>query len=364
MKQDTAWMQEALNLAKTYAQTTRPNPAVGCVIVKNGQIVGRGAHKKAGGPHAEVYALHEAKEFAQGATLFVTLEPCNHTGRTPPCTEAILQAGIKHVVIAQKDPNPKVSGAGIERLQKAGLDVEVGLLSEKARILNEIYLWGYENDVPYFILKWAMSLDGKSATSSGQSQWLTADITRQHAHAWRDRVDAIMIGSGTVQADRPHLTVRLPEKNEIPPVRILLDTHFQIAHDQPLMQPDAPTWIFTHTLPQKAMPTHVRLYQTPLDATGKLDLRYVAHTLNQEGIHSVLVEGGPTLLFSLIEARLVQKVITYIAPLVIGGDGRFGAVTGSGFTHLQDALQLSLQKWQAIGPDLYVEGSVHVHRPD
>ncbi|HID31063.1 MAG TPA: bifunctional diaminohydroxyphosphoribosylaminopyrimidine deaminase/5-amino-6-(5-phosphoribosylamino)uracil reductase RibD, partial [Desulfobacterales bacterium] len=275
---DETYMKMALELAEQGRGWTAPNPLVGAVIVKNETIVGRGFHQAAGGPHAEIDALNDAGERAKGATLYVTLEPCNHTGRTPPCTQAILQRGIKRVVAGMKDPNPGVTGGGLDFLKRQGLDVSVGVCENACRRLNEIFVKFVTTSLPFVVLKCAATLDGRIATRTGDSKWITNRLSRQFVHELRHAVDAIMVGIGTVLKDNPRLTTRFEGRKGSDPTRIVLDTHLSISPNARLLHltSDSDTLIVTG---RSAPPEKKRMLERPGvrfltldDASGQIDL--------------------------------------------------------------------------------------------
>lgn len=345
-------MQRALEIAKQGRPW--PNPYVGAVVVKTGEIVGEGYHPKAGQPHAEVYALRSAGEQARGATLYVTLEPCCHTGRTPPCTEAILKAGIERVVVAMEDPNPLVCGRGLNLLSEAGLLVETGVLAKEARRQNEVFLQTVTQKRPFFTLKLAQSLDGKIATKTGQSRWISGQEARSWVHRLRDRSQAIMVGSGTVRADDPLLNTRIPDGHD--PIRIIVDTNAALALDAKLWSVASPIIVATG---QGADPFRIEALQRKGAQVlvlpryrGKVDLVALSRALFAEGIIDVLVEGGATLAGAMAEARLVDKVHLFLAPLLIGGEKAPGSIGGPGWEELLACPRFRLDSHEKIGQDL------------
>ena len=324
---DILFMRLALRQARKGLGRTSPNPAVGAVIVKNGKVIARGYHRKAGTPHAEVHALREAGDNARGATLYVTLEPCNHTGRTPPCTRAILAAGITRVVVGMIDPNPQVSGAGSELLRQNGLEVRVDVLGDACRELNYPFIRHSTTGLPWVIMKAGCSLDGRIAAPGGQSGWITGEKSRAEVHRIRDRVDAILIGAGTALADDPSLTTRLRGKRGKDPVRIVLDSTLRLpAAARMLTQhSDAPTWIFCAPEADggKAAALQAagaRIVRVEKDENGHLALRQILRFLGQEQISSLLVEGGSRVHGSFLRAGLVDQVALFLAPLFLGAD--------------------------------------------
>ncbi|MDK2888394.1 MAG: diaminohydroxyphosphoribosylaminopyrimidine deaminase [Thermoanaerobacter sp.] len=358
-------MRMALDLAKKAMGRTSPNPMVGAVLVKDGQVVGRGYHARAGTPHAEIHALREAGERAEGATLYVTLEPCCHQGRTGPCTEAILAAGVKRVVTAMVDPNPLVAGRGVERLRQAGVEVTVGVLEEEARRLNEVFVKYITTRSPFVVLKAAMSLDGKIATRTGESRWITGSQARLAVHYLRDRYDAILVGINTVLKDNPSLTTRLPDREGRDPVRVIVDS---LARTPPgarviTQESPAPTIVaVTEKAPEenrrRLEDAGARVLVVPGPGPG-VDLVALMKELARREITSVLVEGGSRIHASFLESRLVDKVIWFIAPLIIGGSSAPGPVGGEGPARLSEAVRLREVLITRYGEDFCVEGYVN-----
>ena len=342
-----AFMQRALDLARRATGRTSPNPLVGAVVVKDGQVIGEGYHRKAGTPHAEIHALNAAGENARGATLYTTLEPCCHWGRTPPCTEALISAGIAEVYIAEIDPNPKVAGKGICQLEEAGLRVHVGLCEQAAADLNEIYSKYIQTGMPFVILKTAMSLDGKIATASGESQWITSEASRQRGHEIRDTVDAILVGSGTVERDNPALTTRLQNGQGQDATRIVLDSHGRTSTDARIFNagsragviiavtPDAPTENVAAL--QKA---GAEVVTVPAVEGNHVCFKGLMTILGKREITSVLIEGGGEINASAVAAGIVDKVMCFIAPKIIGGRKAPGPIGGEGFPKLSDVPHL------------------------
>lgn len=323
---DHALMARALRLAERGLFTTQPNPRVGCVIARGGEMVGEGWHQHAGEPHAEVFALRAAGDRARGATVYTTLEPCSHQGRTPPCADALVAAGVARVVVAADDPNPKVAGAGLQRLRDAGIVVETGLMRDTARELNRGFFARFEQGRPWVRVKLAMSLDGRTALANGESKWITGEAARADVQRWRARSSAILTGAGTARADDPRLTVRLPQDTALSsPLRIALDTRLDAlpagAH---LLDGSAPTLVL-HA--PDAQPRDARYSQTELAAAdggthGHLDLVAVLKILAARGINELQVEAGPTLCGALLDANLVDELLLYVAPTVLGDTAR------------------------------------------
>ncbi|MCL5677325.1 MAG: bifunctional diaminohydroxyphosphoribosylaminopyrimidine deaminase/5-amino-6-(5-phosphoribosylamino)uracil reductase RibD [Firmicutes bacterium] len=354
-------MDQALRLAVKAAGRTSPNPLVGALVVKDGKVVGRGYHLQAGTPHAEVLALQEAGEAARGAILYVTLEPCAHHGRTPPCVDAVEAAGVARVVAAMTDPNPLVSGRGLARLRQAGIDVEVGVREGEARRLNEAFEKHIRTGLPFLVLKAAVSLDGKTATRSGDSRWVTSEEARRHVHGLRNSLDAIMVGVGTVLADDPQLTCRLPDGRD--PVRVVVDSLARTPPEARVVSlarsSPAPTLIAV----TPAVPAQRR---RALEAAGakvlvidgpgpRVDLRRLAAELGRRNITSLLLEGGSTLAEAAQTSGLVDKYMFYLAPKLVGGKEAPGPLGGQGVHRMSDAYPLRITAVERLGGDLLVE---------
>jgi diaminohydroxyphosphoribosylaminopyrimidine deaminase/5-amino-6-(5-phosphoribosylamino)uracil reductase len=359
---DAAYMKLALRLAARGAGWVSPNPMVGAVVLKDGRVAGRGYHRRAGLPHAEVEALRAAGEAARGADLYVTLEPCNHQGRTPPCTQAILEAGVRRVIIATRDPNPRVTGGGVEFLTARDVDVSVGLLEAEARRLNEAWFHWVDTGRPWVIAKSACSLDGKIATASGESQWLTGEAARTLGHRLRHRVDAIVVGIGTVLADDPQLTTRLPRRPGRDPIRIVLDSRLRLPLTSRLLHLDseAPTWVAcTSEAPAAARRAlkgqGVEVLILPPDA-GKVPLPALLDLLGSLQVQSLLVEGGAETLGAFFDQGLVNQFYFFYAPKILGGQKAPGMVGGQGITHLGEAHIARNLSVRRLGSDLLVSG--------
>jgi len=356
-------MQTALALAAKALGRTSPNPMVGAVIVKDGGIIGQGYHRQAGTPHAEIHALREAGSAAEGATLYVTLEPCVHYGRTPPCTMAIINAGISQVVVATKDPNPLVAGRGIDMLEKAGITTTVGVLEQEARRLNEVFNKFITTGNPFVVLKSAMSLDGKIATRTGHSQWITGAAARQCGHSLRDRYDAIMVGVGTVLADDPLLTTRLPQGGGKNPLRIVVDSQARTPMTSKVVTDKAAPTLIAVT--EQAPAEKIAALQAAGAAVlvtkaknGRVDLTALMRELGNRQVTSVLLEGGAAVVAAAVAEKLVDKVHFFIAPLIIGGHGAPGPVGGQGVAELTGALRLAEMHTELLDKDLHVEALV------
>ena len=358
-------MRRALRLA-ALGRHASPNPMVGCVLVGlDGQIVGEGFHPEAGQPHAEVFALREAGDKARGATAYVTLEPCAHHGRTPPCADALMAAGVTRVVAAMTDPDPRVAGEGLVRLRAGGVQVVEGILEVQAQALNAAYCKHRITGLPWFVLKTAMTLDGKIATVTGDSQWITSAIARKAVHRQlRDRCDAILTGVETVLADDPSLTTRLPQRAGRNPWRVVVDSHLRTpltANIVRLAGEDGRTILVTTSPadPQKIAKFEARGCEVLLCDSigdGRVDLTDLAHQLGtRKDIISVLVECGGTLAAGLLSAGLIDRWISYIAPKVVGGSDAPGPVGSLGITLMSQARSVTFQKVRRCGPDIVID---------
>ena len=356
------FMKRALRLARS--GKTSPNPMVGAVVVREGQIVGEGFHPKAGEPHAEVFAFMQAGPLAGGADLYVTLEPCCHQGRTPPCTDAVIKFGVKRVFAAMQDPNPQVGGKGFEILRQAGIEVQVGLMESEARELNEAYIKRVTTGLPFVLWKTAMTLDGKNATRTGDSRWVTGEKARRYVHRLRAEADAIMVGIGTVLADDPELTVRDAGTRrrgdaENQPIRIVIDSEGRTPVGTKVLNSEARTIIITRrNAPEINLD---RLWESGAtvmgvrDIEGRIDLKYVMAELGKMGINRVLLEGGGELAASMLAEGLVDKGIVFIAPKIVGGRDAKTPVEGEGIELMREALAASRPKVRRFGDDVALE---------
>jgi len=350
---DRALMQRCLDLARQALGRTAPNPLVGSVIVQDGAIVGEGFHPAAGQPHAEVFALRQAGDRASGATLYVNLEPCNHFGRTPPCAEAIVAAGIRRVVVGMVDPDPRVSGGGIARLREAGIEVTVGVEEADCRTLNEAFIHRILHHRPFGILKYAMTLDGKIATTTGHSAWVTSSAARAEVHQLRAACDAVIVGGNTVRRDNPLLTSR----QDPTPLRVVMSRSLDLPSDAQLWQTNiAPTLVFTEVKTNSALQKTLRQQNVEVIEITPLTPAAVMTQLYDRGCLSVLWECGGTLAARAIADGAVQKVLAFIAPKIIGGMTAPSPVGDLGFTVMTDALLLQSVQWRSIGSDLLVKG--------
>lgn len=361
------FMAQALTLAEQGRGSTAPNPMVGCVIVRDGEVIGEGYHARAGDAHAEVNALRDAGD-ANGATVYVTLEPCNHHGRTPPCTDALINAGVRRVVIAATDPNPKVDGQGIARLQDAGIEVIVGVMQDEAEAQNEIFRTAQTKKRPFVLYKTAMTLDGKIATRDGQSRWITGEASRNLVQTWRNELDAIAVGVNTVLRDDPQLTCRL--ENGHTPTKIVFDSVARTPADARLFEPDARgtaanVIIFVTDKASSARVEALRQRGADVinvsEVRGRTDVALALQQLYERGITSLLLEGGGTLAWSFFEARAVDKVAVFIGPKLVGGGGA-SPLAGLGVSRMDEAITLAGVTTQQIEDDFLVSGTV-VYRP-
>jgi diaminohydroxyphosphoribosylaminopyrimidine deaminase/5-amino-6-(5-phosphoribosylamino)uracil reductase len=353
------FMLEALGEARRGLGRTHPNPRVGAVVVKDGRVVGRGHHAQAGAPHAEVVALAEAGALARAADLYTTLEPCDHWGRTPPCSRAILDAGVARVVTASADPNPLVSGKGLARLRAGGVGVWTGILKEEADALNRPFLKAMRTGLPLVTLKVATTLDGKLAAASGDSRWVTGEEARADVHQLRDMVDAVLVGAGTVRADDPRLTARLPTGPGRNPTRVVLDTESRLAlHLQVFQHKDREHTVVVSAEDKaqeaalRLLSTGARVWGVPRQGVG-LEVTAVLRRLVEEGALHVLVEGGARLFASLLLARAADELVLYLAPKLLGGDG-LAWLGPLGLSRMADALEVAVDDVSPVGKDFRV----------
>jgi len=361
-------MQMALDLAKKGEGFTSPNPMVGAVIVKDGEVVGKGYHKAAGEAHAEVDAIDNAGSLARDATLYVTLEPCNHTGRTPPCTEKIIGAGIRHVVAAMEDPNPDVKSGGLEYLKNRGIKTTVGICEDHAKRLNEFFIKYTRTKRPFTIVKCAATLDGRIATKSGDSKWITGEAAREFVHRLRHAVDAIMVGINTVEKDNPSLTTRLASRSKdfksLDPTRIILDTHLRISEAAKLLRlhSDSDTILVTGpsaSSDKKARieKTGARIIESPLK-DGIIDLDRLVDRLGPLGITSLLIEGGSRVVASALSAGIVEKIIFFFAPKILGGDDGIPICKGPGADVMDRCIPVKDIHVRRFGDDIMIQGYI------
>lgn len=375
------YMRAALALALKARGRTSPNPLVGAVIIKDGRIIGRGYHACAGDPHAEIMALEEAGTEAAEATLYLNLEPCCHWGRTPPCTPALIRSGIARVVVGMVDPNPLVSGKGIGELRQAGIQVEVGLLEEDARRINETFIKYITTGRPFVILKSAVSLDGKIATVSRRSRWITGARSRLEVHKLRDQVDAILVGIETILTDDPQLTTRLGGRKGRNARKVIVDSTLRIPLEAKVLNPrgtgrsrgtgeqgsgnsPGPGEVIIATTARAPQERVSQLEEKGAqilrvgERDGRVDLVGLMGELGRQGVVSLLIEGGAEVNAAALQAGLVDKVVFFIAPLLIGGGGAPGAIGGQGFPTLEEAVRLERLEVKRLEPDLMVQGYV------
>ena len=352
---DRRWMQRCLELAALAAGRTAPNPMVGCVIVNRGLVVGEGFHPQAGQPHAEVFALAQAGAQAQGATLYVNLEPCNHTGRTPPCTEAILGAQIRRVVVGMVDPDPRVSGSGIDRLRQAGIEVTVGVETAACQQLNEGFVTRITRQRPLGLLKYAMTLDGKIATTSGHSAWVTGPAARAAVHQLRSTCDAIVVGGNTVRCDNPKLTTHGHSPHN--PCRVVMSRRLDLPAQAHLWQTQvAPTLVFTRLKSDPDRQRSLQAQGVQVIALSTLTPRTVTQALYDRGCASVLWECGGQLAAQAIVDGVIDKLWAFVAPKLAGGPQAPTPIGDLGIHTMDRALPLERVTWRSLGSDLLVEG--------
>lgn len=348
---DHAMMARALRLAERGAYTTKPNPMVGCVIAQGEEVVGEGWHERAGEPHAEVFALRAAGERAKGATAYVTLEPCAHTGRTGPCADALIGGGVIRVVAAMRDPFPQVDGAGFEKLRAAGIAVESGLMETQARALNRGFLSRVQRGRPWFRVKLATSLDGRSALANGESKWISGEASRMDVQRWRARSGAIVTGAGTVLADDPQLTVRLGDDTPfVPPLRVVLDPGLATVARGRVREGDAPT-LYLHA-PDAKPPRGLQAQTAAVTVReGRFDLEAVLRVLAERGVNEVQLEAGATLAGAFLGAGLVDEVLLYVAPVLLGERAR-PMFDGLGIDAMTQKLKMSIVESRYVGEDV------------
>lgn len=365
---DEKIMKLALDLAGKGIGFTSPNPMVGALLVKDGEVIGKGYHHAAGKAHAEVNAIDDAGPLAKGAVLYVTLEPCNHVGRTPPCTEKILAAGIREVVVAMRDPNPNVTGGGIDYLQQRGIPVRSGVCEAEARKLNEYFIKYVTTNRPFVIIKCAATLDGRIATRTGDSKWVTGTESRAFVHRLRHAVDAIVVGIHTIQQDDPSLTTRIDGEEGKDPLRVILDTRLSIAEDAKVLrlQSDSAT-ILVSAVPvsdaQKKKRVRlekkgVRIVEAPLKQ-GRIDLDKLMDRLGADGITSLLIEGGGEVIASALAAGIVDKLFFFYAPKILGGDDGVPICRGRGPELMDRCVRVRDIDVRRFGSDVLIEGYIN-----
>lgn len=354
---DQDYMNLAIQLATGTIGQTAPNPSVGCVLVREGVIVGMGSHLIPGEGHAEVLAINQAGEKARGATAYVTLEPCSHTGKTPPCSRLLIESGVTRVVVATEDPNPLVSGRGINQLKDAGLDVTVGLMKQEAQEINQKFFHFMKENRPFVTLKAAMTLDGKTATKTGDSRWVTGKKAREHVHMMRARHDAILVGKGTVVKDNPSLTVRQPVYGKSP-IRIILATDLDLPDYLTVFHDDQKTYVVCGQSAQVEafLEKHpnVGVIQMTNDT---LEIEEILTRLATLSIQSVYVEGGETVHKSFVASGLIDECHIYIAPKLLTGKDSYGVIGGASPEWMKDALMLSFDHVEKIGEDIFIKAT-------
>jgi diaminohydroxyphosphoribosylaminopyrimidine deaminase / 5-amino-6-(5-phosphoribosylamino)uracil reductase len=362
---DSFFMKMALDLAKQGIGYTSPNPMVGAVVVKDGKIVGKGWHQIPGGPHAEVYALDDAGPKSKGADLYVTLEPCNHHGKTPPCTEKIIASGIRRVVMSMTDPNPDVAGGGARRLEQAGIKVDSGVCEKEARRLIEFFTKYVTTKQPFVILKIAATLDGQIATRTGDSKWVTGETSRKYVHELRHAVDAILVGVNTVKSDDPQLTTRLEGKKGKNPKRIILDTHLTIPEDAKVLHNASPSDTIIITGNSVSLEKRKRIEKTGvqiLEAKIKnhlIDLNDLLLRLGQMRITSLLIEGGSRVAAETLKAGIVDKICFFYAPKILGGNDGVPMFGGPGSDLMSGSVPITDISLQRFDDDILVEGYIN-----
>jgi diaminohydroxyphosphoribosylaminopyrimidine deaminase/5-amino-6-(5-phosphoribosylamino)uracil reductase len=355
-------MAMALDLAARGRGSVEPNPLVGAVVTRAGRIVGRGHHARFGGPHAEAVALREAGRKARGGTLYVTLEPCSFFGKTPPCADAVVEAGVERVVAAMRDPNPKVRGRGAAKLRRAGVEVEFGVLRREAAGLNAPYVKLVTKGIPFFTAKWAMTLDGKTATAGSRSKWITGRRSRAMARRLRPLASAVMVGVGTVLADDPHLGVRKAGRRS--PLRIVVDSRLRLPLDSQIVRTAADGEVLvatTFNAPEGRIKALARANVIVIpfpEHDGRVDLRAMAERLGRMQITNVFVEGGGTLVGKLFDEGLVDRIVAFIAPKILGGRDSLTPVEGHGAESVDRAARLRVTHLRAVGGDVLIEADV------
>ncbi len=361
---DIFYMRRALELAVRGWGRTRPNPLVGAVIVKDGRIIGEGWHQELGGPHAEINAIRNAKESVAGSTIYVNLEPCSHYGRTPPCAEALIEGGFKRVVIAMEDPNPLVAGRGIRMLRSQGIEVDVGLEMLEALKLNDVFIKHITQQMPFVHLKYAMTLDGKTATRTGDSKWISSEASREYVHRLRSRYAGILVGVNTVIKDDPELTARPQGIEGRNPVRVILDSRGRLPEHAKVLEVghDRKTIV---AVTEQADAEKLKLLSgrgveiiLTQESDGWIDIGMLLETLHKKGIDSLLVEGGGTVAASFVEGGYVDKLTAFIAPVVIGGVSAPSPVMGHGVESIKQGIRLAHQQVKQFETDCCLEGYV------
>jgi diaminohydroxyphosphoribosylaminopyrimidine deaminase/5-amino-6-(5-phosphoribosylamino)uracil reductase len=363
-KEDIKYMKRAIELSLLGHGHVSPNPLVGAVIVKNGKIIGEGYHKKSGEAHAEVNAIESATESVAGATMYVTLEPCNHFGKTPPCTERIIREKISRVVLGISDPNKNVSGGGIEKLITAGIEVGSGVLQNEIRKVNEVFIKYVQTGQPFCAMKTAMTMDGKISTYTGDSKWISNELSRKFVHELRHSYSGIMVGVNTVISDNPFLTDRSDHENKSHPAKIVVDSNGRTPLDSNIFKSNEARTIIAVTekasqsFVKKATKMGVEIIFCPVK-NNKIDIRFLLTHLGELGIDSVLLEGGSTLNFSALQDAVVDKVYSFISPKLIGGEKAHTPVGGAGFKKINDAIVLKISEIKRFEEDIMIEAYIN-----
>lgn len=359
---DEKYMALALKLAEKGRGKVAPNPMVGAVLVKNGKIIGNGYHQAFGGAHAEIHAIHEGGTNCKGATLYVSMEPCAHYGKTSPCVDAIIKAGITKVVAAVIDPNPITSGKGIQELKEAGVEVVVGIMEMQAKRLNGLFFKLMQKGLPYVTVKWAMSIDGKIATHTGESKWITSEESRKYVHKIRGQMDGILVGINTVMRDDPLLTCRIEEGRN--PKRIVVDSNAALPLNSHLLSTINESEIIVAVTKnaqlkriQKLEQMGCRIVQTK-DMNGRVDLKELFQRLGEMKLTNILVEGGSRVITSVIEDRLADRVMVFVAPIIIGGEGAKSPVLGTGINKIGEAAEIDEVEIKRFSNDIVIEGTL------
>jgi len=368
MKTNEEFINECIELAKLGEGLVSPNPLVGAIVVnKNGKVVGKGFHKKYGEAHAEINALNEAGEKAKGGTLYINLEPCCHFGKTPPCIDRVINAGIKKIVIGMEDPNPKVSGNGIKKALNAGIEVVLGVQEKKCKKLNEIFITNILRHKPFVAIKTASTIDGKIATSTGNSKWITAENSRNIVHQLRNKYDAVLTGSGTVIKDNPSLTARI--NNTRNPVRIIIDSNLITSPDSKVYCNDKTRVIIVVSAEISSekiqkYPDNVEFIKCPVLNNGKIDLNYLTRALFENNINSVLVEAGGKLNAELIKNNIVDKFYFFIAPKILGDTNARQLFEGFYIENINECSIIKFENIQYLDPDILIEGYTSLSYPN
>lgn len=361
---DAFYMRQAIELSKKGMGFVNPNPMVGAVIVKENRVIGQGWHEYFGGPHAEINAIRDAKGKTEGATIYVTLEPCSHYGKTPPCSLAIIQNKFARVVVGSVDPNPMVAGKGIEMIRKAGIEVQSGILESEVRTLNEVFFKFIKNQRPFVVMKTATSLDGKIATTTGDSKWISGEDSRKQVHKLRNQYSAVMVGINTALKDNPMLNVRDVVGKTKNPIRIVVDSLARIPLQAKLLNTSeiAETIVaVTNQAPESkinALNEKGATVLVCLEVKGRVDLEFLMKELAARDIDSILLEGGGTLNFEALRQGIVDKVIAFIAPKILGGTEALTSVEGTGFTSLSEAMKIENLTAMVSGEDIMLTGYI------